>query len=121
MDPGVHNITIDPRGSYRAHYEFPDDPTWDFTGLEARAEVRDRVEGEVLYISVSEVETESGYILLGPSTIDVYFSPTATATMAAVKKGAWDLFLEYANGEDVPKMFYGTVTVRKSVTDPSYD
>jgi hypothetical protein len=121
MRPGVHNIVVDPRGSYREHYDVTG---FDWTGYtEARAEVRDKPEGATLYISVSEVPSADGYILIDSiaSTIDIFFSDTATARMAGRRSGAWDLFLENTNLEDRPKFIKGKVTVDPSVTDPTSD
>jgi hypothetical protein len=126
MTAGTHNITLDPRGSYREHYVFnttnPVAPM-DLTGYEARAQVRDRPEGTNIYITVSEVPSADGYLILGglTGTVDVFFSDTATARLAGVRRAAWDLFLENPNGEDVPKVLKGKVTVDPSVTDPSND
>lgn len=121
MRPGIADIVIDTRGSYREHYNVTG---FDWTGYtEARAEVRDRPEGDVLYISVSEVPSADGYIILDDvaSTIDIFFSDAATAGMVGVRAAAWDLFLENTNGEDVIKFLKGKVAVDPSVTDPTSD
>ena len=124
LEPGVHNITLDPRGSYRENYDFVG---LDFTDMpEMRSEVRDRPEGDILYISVNEVPNADGYITVTVTdathaSVQVYYSPEATARLAGVRRGSWDLFGENTNGEDVPKLLLGTVSVRPSVTDPSND
>jgi hypothetical protein len=117
MSAGTHDIIIDPRGSYREHYTMP----FSITGFEGRAEVRDRPEGAILYISVNEVPSADGYIVLSGTDLHIFFTDAATARLANVRRAAWDFFLENPNGEDVDKIISGRVTIDPSVTDPSND
>lgn len=124
MDAGTYNPVISPRGSWRKRFTFNADPAIDFTGCEARAEIRDNVEGLELYASVSEEPSEDGYITIpagDPYKLEVFFSTEATARMKDAKKAYWDLFVEFPNGEDVVKMIKGKVTIDYSVTEPSHD
>lgn len=125
MDVGEYNPVISARASWRKTLTFNATPALDFTGCEARSEVRNKKGGSTLYISVSETPSEDGYILIpfdgDPTKIHVYFSPTATARLQAARTAYWDIFIEYPNGEDVPKALEGQVEIDKSVTDPSYD
>ena len=58
MDAGTYNPIISPRGSWRKLFTFTADPALDFTGCEARAEIRDKVEGTELYISsINEISS----------------------------------------------------------------
>ena len=126
MDAGVYDITLSPRGSYRRHFEFIEDDgvtPVDFTGCEARMEIRPRPESATLYISINEVPTADGDITLGGSagTIDIFTTAEATDTLANVRGAYWDLFVEYPNGEDVVKFMKGKVKIDASVTEPSHD
>ena len=121
MKAGVHNITLEVRGSYRHHYDVTG---FDWTGYsEARAEVRNQPEGATLYISINEVPNADGYIIVdsGAGTIDIFITADATERLAGVRVAHWDLFLENSNGEDRPKFLKGKVTVDPSVTDPTSD
>ncbi|HEY5785860.1 MAG TPA: hypothetical protein VIT65_13885 [Microlunatus sp.] len=124
MDAGTYNPVISPRGSWRRTFTFNADPPIDFTGCEARSEIRDAKEGATLFASVSETPSPDGYIVI-PSEetnqLHIYFSPLATGRMKDAKRAYWDLFVEYPNGEDVPKVMEGKVTIKHSVTEPSHD
>jgi hypothetical protein len=124
MDAGTYNPVISSRGSWRKRITLNADPAIDFTGCEARAEIRDAREGTTLYASISETPSADGYILIpdgAPNKIQVFFSATATARLGAARRAYWDLFVEYPNHEDVPKVLQGKVTISHSVTEPSHD
>jgi hypothetical protein len=124
VEPGPYNPVISPRGSWRRSFTFNATPPIDFTGCEARAEIRDSLEGATLYASVSETPGPDGYILIPANStnqLHVFFSDIATARLKAAKRAYWDLFVAYPNGEDVPKVLSGKVTIKHSVTEPSHD
>lgn len=124
MDAGTYNPVISPRGSWRRSFTFTADPAIDFTGCEARSEIRDAREGTTLFASVSETQGEDGYILIPdgqPDRVQVFFSATATARLGGARRAYWDLFVEYPNGQDVQKVLQGKVTISHSVTEPSHD
>jgi hypothetical protein len=124
MDAGTYNPVISPRGSWRRRFTFNADPAIDFTGCQARAEIRDALEGATLYASVSEQPSEDGYILIpdgSSNQVHVFFSDVATARLKTAKRAYWDLFVAYPNGEDIPKVLSGKVTIKHSVTEPSHD
>jgi hypothetical protein len=84
MDAGTYNPVISSRGSWRKRITLNADPAIDFTGCEARAEIRDAREGTTLYASISETPSADGYILIpdgAPNKIQVFFSATATARL----------------------------------------
>ena len=131
MDPGKYNPKMSPRGSWRKAFTFtlpgalPTDPRipMPLTGCEARAEVRPAPESDTLLISVNEVPGPNGYITIDEPNgiIEVFISAVATEVLEGMRSAAWDLFIEWPNGEDVDKALYGKVSVLPSVTDPSHD
>ena len=124
MDAGTYNPIISPRGSWRKLFTFTADPALDFTGCEARAEIRDKVEGTELYASINEVVSADGYITIPAdetNQIEVFFSATATESLKTAKTAVWDLFVEWPNHEDVNKLLKGKVVIDFSVTEPSHD
>lgn len=124
MDAGTYNPVISPRGSWRRTFTFNADPAIDFSGCEARAEIRDAREGAVLFASVSETHSGDGYITIPDDDVNklqVFFSATATARMKEARRAYWDLFVEFPNGQDVQKVLQGKVTISHSVTEPSHD
>lgn len=124
MEPGVFNLTLSPGASYRHKWTFTEATVpIDFTGCEVRAEVRPKAGSDVLYISVNEIADAQGYITVGGATgeIDIFISADATKVLEGVRSAAWDLFIEWPNGEDVDKALKGKVIIDPSVTDPTYD
>jgi hypothetical protein len=125
MEPGVYHLRISPRGSVRTLFAFaePDATPVDFTGAEARVEVRNAPDGGTLYLSISETPSPDGYITVGatPGQIALFFTAESTDRLAGVRRAYWDLFVEFPNGEDVVKMMKGRVLIDPSVTDPTHD
>jgi hypothetical protein len=125
MEAAVINITLVPGGSWRHRFTLnePGPTPIDLTGFEARAEVRDKPGGATLYISVNEVPSADGYIILGGAagTVDVFISADATMSLKNARGASWDLFLENPNAEDVDQAVRGKVTIGPAVTDPTYD
>lgn len=124
MEPGIFNLPLSPGASYRHKWTFTEASVpIDFTGCEARAEIRPKAGSETLYISVNEIATADGYIVISGPTgeVEVFISADATKRLEGVRSAAWDLFLEWPNGEDVDKALKGKVIIDPSVTDPTYD
>lgn len=125
MEAGIVDITLVPGASWRRRFAFnePGPVPLDLTGFEARAEVRNQPGGATLYISISEVPSADGYIILGGTagTVDIFISADATEILRTARSAAWDLFLENPNGEDVDQAVRGKVKIGPAVTDPTYD
>jgi hypothetical protein len=124
MEPGKFDLSLSPGASYRHKFIFTDGTSAiDFTGVEVRAEVRPAPASPTLYISINETPSADGYIIIdGPlGEIDIFISADATERLRDVRKAAWDMFIEWPNGEDVDKALKGRVLIDPSVTDPTYD
>lgn len=124
------DITLRRGASYRRRWTFAlpgatAENNWmprrDFTGCEARMEVRTRP-GEVAMISISEETSEDGAITVGgdQGTLDIYISPVGTQKLEG-RRAQWDMFIEWPSGLDVDKVLMGAVAIDANVTDPTHD
>jgi hypothetical protein len=109
MTPGKFALAIYRGDSYRWQFKLWSDAAKtqpvDLTGVEVKAEIRDKAAGKVLGAMTCDVTV--------PNIIDASLSATDTA---ALKSGVWDLQLTYPGG-DVGTVLAGAVTVTVDVTD----
>lgn len=126
MEPAVlEDVTIRRGATWRRQLTFTDTDVeppelMDFTGCEARMEVRPRAGSETLFCSISEVPTDDGSITVLPEgVLRLHLTPTATLKLAG-RKAALDVFLEWPSG-DVDKVLMAGVTIDLNVTEPTHD
>lgn len=126
MQPQTLDIAISQGASFRLAVTLqaagtPPTPR-DLTGCQARLEIRPKAQSATLYVSVSEVPTTDGRIDIDPLIGKLSIFLTAFGTNKLVRSPvAYDLFLQWPNGEDVWKVLYGAVTCSLAVTEPTYD
>lgn len=84
----------------------------DLTGCTAKAQVKSKIEGEVLL----EMTTENSRIILGGSNGNIRILIADDITSAFTwDAGVWDLFIYFQDGTSICRM-QGNVTVQKKVT-----
>lgn len=125
MEPGVADTTLSQGATWRRRFTLsrgnPAVPV-DLTGCEARMELRQRVGApDPADISVSEVPTADGAIVIGGAdgTLEVTITAAAT-TLLSARQYVYDLFVEWPDG-DVWKVAKGTIANDRAVTSPTYD
>lgn len=129
MEPTVQPIFISQGASWRLRAilqgpgSLADPPVpRDLTGCEARMEIRPKAGSPTLWVSVNEIPDPDGSIVIGGAdgTIDIFLSASGTNKITK-EVAAYDLFLEWPNGQDVWKVLKGAVTCDLAVTEPTYD
>jgi hypothetical protein len=123
MAAGKRDIVVEQGATWRLGVTWmnPDGVTpIDLTGAHARMQIRRAPGDDVALVSISDVSSADGSIVIDAGTghLSLVISPAATERLA-LRCAAYDLVLELANGE-VYRILEGAANISRSVTEPTY-